>query len=81
MRLLTFAWILSLNNSQVFGLDKTQFQKSISLAVKVCIFLLNVCLFTQRDGVAMGNPLGPCLANAFLSYHEVSWMENCPLRI
>lgn len=26
----------------------------------------------------MGNPLGPCLANAFLCHHEENWLNNCP---
>ena len=33
----------------------------------------------QIDGVAMGSPLGPTLANAFLVYHEKNWLEHCPL--
>ena len=27
----------------------------------------------------MGSPLGPVLANAFLSHHEVNWLDECPL--
>ena len=27
----------------------------------------------------MGNPLGPTLANAFLSHHEVEWLRDCPI--
>ena len=27
----------------------------------------------------MGSPLGPALANAFLSHHETVWLEECPL--
>ena len=30
------------------------------------------------DGVAMGSPLGPTLANAFLSFYEKKWLEQCP---
>ena len=26
----------------------------------------------------MCSPLGPSLANAFLSYHEKTWFNNCP---
>ena len=34
----------------------------------------------QIDGVAMGNPLGPTLANLFLCHHETNWLSNyCPL--
>ena len=28
----------------------------------------------------MGSPLGPTLANIFLSYHEKIWLEKCPLQ-
>lgn len=28
--------------------------------------------------MAMGSPLGPTFANAFLSHHEIEWLENCP---
>ena len=30
------------------------------------------------NGVAMGSPLGPTLANAFLCHHEIVWLNNCP---
>ena len=32
----------------------------------------------QVDGVAMGSPLGPLFANIFLSFHEKSWLADCP---
>ena len=35
-------------------------------------------LLEQIDGVSMGSLLGPYLANVFLSYHENTWLENCP---
>ena len=31
----------------------------------------------QHDGVAMGLPLGPTLANIFLCYNEIIWLQNC----
>ena len=30
----------------------------------------------QTDGVAMGSPLAPVLANLFLGHHEKRWLEN-----
>ena len=36
-------------------------------------------LYKQIDGVAMGSPLGPSLANAFLAHHEQNWLESCTL--
>ena len=32
----------------------------------------------QVDGVAMGSPLGPLFANIFISFHEKSWLADCP---
>ena len=36
-------------------------------------------LYKQINGVAMGAPLGPTLANAFLVYREKNWLEHCPV--
>ena len=30
------------------------------------------------DGVVMGSPLGPSLANAFLTHYEQIWLNDCP---
>ena len=32
--------------------------------------------FDQIDGVAMGSPLAPVLANLFMGHHERIWLEN-----
>ena len=40
---------------------------------------LDETLYKQIDGVAMGSPLGPTLANASLVYHEKNWLEHCPV--
>ena len=37
---------------------------------KGVLFYINGLLHKQIDGVAMGSPLGPSLANALLSYYE-----------
>ena len=34
--------------------------------------------YEQCDGVAMGSPLGPTLANVFMCHFENIWLENCP---
>ena len=48
------------------------------MATKGPYFISNGLLYKQIDGVAMGSPLGPSLAKAFLSYHEKNWLKNCP---
>ena len=36
--------------------------------------------YVQCDGVAMGSPLEPTLANVFMCYFENIQLENCPAR-
>ena len=34
--------------------------------------------YEHCDGVAMGSPLQPTLANVFMCHFENIWLENCP---
>ena len=62
----------------VLGFSKKQLKNLLTLAVNNCIFLFNEKFYVQVDGCAMGSPIGPTLANIFLSYYEKIWMEECP---
>jgi hypothetical protein len=64
--------------STVAGLTKTQFRTLLELATKDSFILFNGTHYKQIDGVAMGSPLGPTLANIFLCYHERHWLSQCP---
>ena len=48
-----------------------------SLTTKESIILFDMAFYTQADSVAMGSPLGPSLANAFLCHHEKKWLNEC----
>ena len=50
----------------------------LSLTTKKLIILFDMAFYTQVDCVAMGFPLGPSLANAFLCHHEMKWLNDCP---
>ena len=50
----------------------------LCLATKESYFIFNGLLNKQTDGVAMGSPFGPSLANTFLSYDEKNWSTSCP---
>ena len=67
------------NQTTVKGISKNDFKKLLELATSGTIFYFNGCYYRQRDGVAMGSPLGPALANAFLCHHEKDWLDECPL--
>ena len=53
------------------------FEGLLSLSVKDILFLFNNQLFSQVDGVGMGNPVGPTFAYLFLCHHETNWLNNC----
>ena len=66
------------NTDTVEGFTKSEVKQLLSLATKKSYFIFNGLLYKQIDGVAIGSNLGPSLANAFLSYHEKIWLNNCP---
>ena len=50
--------------------DKPTFIELMRMATKNVLFLSPNGSYRQIDGVAMGSPLGPALANAFVSHYE-----------
>ena len=70
-----------LKNSDIaYSLKKSEFKDRLYLETKESYFIFNNILYTQTDGVAMGSPLGPSLANAFLAHHEQNWLDSCPMK-
>ena len=49
------------------------------MSTKGTVFYFDGRYYRQKDGVAMGSPLGPALANAFLCHYETQWLDDCPL--
>ena len=50
-------------------------------ATKISHFIFDGQYYDQVDGVAMGSPLGPVLANIFMCHFEEQWVNNtvaCP---
>ena len=68
------------NTDTVEGFTKSELKQLLCLATKESYFIFNGLLYKQTDGVVMGSPLGPSLANVFLSYHEKNWLSSCPQR-
>ena len=58
------------SNSSIHGLNKKQIIRILSLTTKESIILFDMAIYTQVDSVAIGSPLGPSLANAFLCHDE-----------
>ena len=60
------------------GFSKLELTQLLQFAVKDSLFIFNEKYYIQCDGVAMGSPLGPTLANVFLCYWEDIWLKKCP---
>ena len=67
-------------NMKYKGLRKNELRMLLELATKESLILFDSHYYRQIDGVAMGSPLGPTLANVFLSHYEEIWLDNCPLQ-
>ncbi|XP_065652825.1 uncharacterized protein LOC136080142 [Hydra vulgaris] len=57
--------------------SKTHFKKLLQISTSGSHFLFNGKFYDQLDGVAMGSPLAPILANMFIGFHEQTWVNNC----
>ena len=66
------------NNFYSGKLSRKDLYDLLKIATTVSSFFLYNKLYKQIDGVAMGSPLGPTLANAFLCHYEKIWLNECP---
>ena len=57
---------------------KHNFCNLLNIATKETFFMFNNKYYKQVDGVAMGSPLGPALANIFMCSFESKWLTDCP---
>ena len=53
----------------------TQYTWRIFVVVQT-YFIFNCKFYNQIDGVAMGSPLAPTLANIFTGFHESKWLNE-----
>ena len=72
-------YIMLLINVLIKGISKNDFRDLLNLATKESFFTFNNKFYIQVDGVAMGSPLGPILANIFLSHHSENCLNKCPI--
>ena len=67
------------NEEQISYFNKSQLRKLLELSTLDSYFIFNDNIYKQIDGVAMGSPLGPTLANLFMNVMEKKWLEECPV--
>ena len=66
------------NNFHSGKLSRKDLHDLLKLATTESSFIFDNKLYKQIDGVAMGSPLGPTLANALLCHYEKLWLNKCP---
>ena len=59
-------------------LTESSFRKLICMSTTSVEFLFNNDVYKQKDGVAMGSPLGPILANIFVGFYEEKLFASFP---
>ena len=64
--------------AKINNFSRNDFEKFFRMALQNSFFNFDGKIYKQTDGVAMGSPLGPGLANAFLCFHEQIWLNYCP---
>ena len=57
-------------------LPRSVLKDLLEFATKKSHFIFDGQYYDQIDGVAMGSPLGPVLANIFMCHFEESWLAN-----
>ena len=70
-------WVNDLfsNNFNSGKLGRKELYELLKLATTESSFIFDNKLYKQIDGVAMGSPLGPTLANAFVCHYEKIWLS------
>ena len=66
------------DNENPPNIPKHDFRNLLNIATKESFFMFNNKYYKQVDGVAMGSPLGPALANIFMCSFESKWLRDCP---
>ena len=64
-----------------FKIAHDDFKKLFFISTSQTHFLLDGSFYDQIDGVSMGLPLSPVLANLFMGHHQMNWVGTSPLEI
>ena len=67
---------LILENKKDLKFSENELTKLFCFATAQTHFYFDGKIFDQVDGVAMGSPLGPALANLFMGYYKQKWLES-----
>ena len=72
--------LFKIPDTLIKGISKNDYRDLLNLATKESFFTFSNKFYIQVHVAAMGSPLGPILANIFLSHHEENWLNKCPIK-
>ena len=58
------------------NITRKELKKLFLFATSETHFIFNSKFYNQIDGVAMGSPLAPVLANILMGFHESKWLNE-----
>ena len=71
---------LIFNHNPNLNITRKELKKLFLFATSQTHFIFNSKFYNQIDGVAMGSPLAPVLANIFMSFPESKWLNEYDLK-
>ena len=70
---------LFFNHNRNLNITRKELKKLFLFATSQTHFIFNSNFYNQIDGVAMGSPLAPVLANIFMGFHKSKWLNEYDL--
>ena len=67
---------IGVENNPQLKVTKRELKQLFNFATSDTHFIFNSSFYDQIDGVSMGSPLVPVLANLFMGYHEKKWLQE-----
>ena len=67
---------LIFNHNPNLNITKKELKKLFLFAISQTNFIFKGKFYNQIDGVAMGSPLAPVLANIFMGFYESKWLND-----
>ena len=67
---------LVFNHNPNLNITRKELKKLFLFVTSQTHFMFNSKFYNQIDGVTMGSPLAPVLANIFMGFHESKWLNE-----
>ena len=67
---------LIFNHNPNLNITRKELKKPFLFAASQTHFIFSSNFYNKIDGVAMGSPLAPVIANIFMGFHESKWLNE-----